>query len=170
MLDRTSSVPIVGIDHGNGLSIDCSITTRYISDYFGTLRRVLSKVKDEYVWVVSSVCDYTNFDFTWHAEKWQSTMLHVFASNEQKFGDTFYVHVPTFLEKSKNIKLLEWFDTIDFVDNIQVPRKPMPVVEHTYDTHPQAIKEYEFSGDTMPVGQSIIVQCTKCRKYSKQKC
>jgi hypothetical protein len=71
-------------------------------------------------------------------------MLHVFASGTQKFGDTFYVHVPTFLEKSKNIKLLEWFDTLNFVENISVPRQPMPVIEHDHDTHVAAIREHNF--------------------------
>jgi hypothetical protein len=72
-------------------------------------------------------------------------MLHVFPSGRQKFGDTFYVHVPSFLEKSQDIKLLEWFDTINFVENIQVPRLPVPIVEHQYDTHVQAVKEHEFT-------------------------
>jgi hypothetical protein len=144
VLPRKTSVPRIGIDHGTGLGIDCEVTTRYISDYLGTLRRVLSKVDHEYVWVVSSVCDYTNFDFTWHPSEWQADMLHVFASSTQKFGDTFYVHVPTFLEKSKDIKLLEWFDTLHFVENISVPRWPMPVIEHEHDTHVAAIREHEF--------------------------
>jgi len=144
VLPRTQSVPRVGIDHGTGLTIDCEITTRYISDYLGTLRRVLSKVDHEHVWVVSSVCDYSTFDFTWHPSEWQADMLHVFASGTQKFGDTFYVHVPTFLEKSKNIKLLEWFDTLHFVENISVPRQPMPVVEHDHDTHVAAIRKHNF--------------------------
>jgi hypothetical protein len=138
------TVPIIGIDHGNGIDINCDYSSRYISDYLGTLRRVLSKVNTDYVWVVSSVCDYTNFDFTWHPSEWQLDMLHVFASGNQKFGDTFYIHVPTFLEKSKDIKLLEWFDTIHFVEDVLVPRKSMPVVEHNYDCHPEAIREYEF--------------------------
>jgi hypothetical protein len=141
---RHKSAPVVGIDHGTGIDFDCKYRTRYINDYLGTLRRVLSKVEEEYVWVASSVCDYSNFNWTWHPSEWQQDMLHVFPSNGQKFGDTFYVHVPTFLEKSQNIKLLEWFDTINFVENISVPRRPMPIVEHQYDTHVQAIKEYEF--------------------------
>jgi hypothetical protein len=143
-LQRKSGVPVVGIDHGNGISFDCKYQTRYISDYLGTLRRVLSKVEEEYVWVASSVCNYTWFNWTWHPSEWQQDMLHVFPSDRQKFGDTFYVHVPTFLEKSKNIKLLEWFDTINFVENIMVPRLPIPVVEHAYDTHVEAIKAHEF--------------------------
>ena len=144
VLPRKDRVPVIGIDHGNGLDIDCDQQTRYISDYLGTLRRILSKVNSEYAWVVSSVCDYTAFDFTWHPSEWQQDMLHVFASDRQKFGDTFYVHVPSFLTKSKDIKLLEWFDTLHFVENISVPRYPMPVVEHQHDTHVAAIKEYEF--------------------------
>jgi hypothetical protein len=143
-LFRKARVPVVGIDHGNGIIFECEYRTRYISDYLGTLRRVLAKVKEEYVWVASSVCDYEHFPWTWHPSEWQQDMLHVFASKDQKFGDTFYVHVPSFLEKSKDLKLLEWFDTIHFVENISVPRLPMPVVEHTHDTHVQAIREHEF--------------------------
>ena len=144
-IPRNRVVPVIGIDHGNGLDITCDRTTRFISDYLGTLRRILSKVEDEYVWVVSSVCDYSKFDFTWHPSEWQGDMLHVFASDKQEFGDTFYVHVPTFLEKSKDIKLLEWFETLCFHKDIQVPRKPVPVVTHTYDTHVQAVWEHEFT-------------------------
>jgi hypothetical protein len=144
ILPRRALAPKIGIDHGNGLEINCDISTRYISDYLGTLRRVLSRVDYEYCWIVSSVCDYTNFDFTWHPSEWQQDMLHVFASDRQQFGDTFCIHVPSFLEKSQNIKLLEWFDTLHFVEGVTVPRKPVPVVEHHYDSHPQAIKEYEF--------------------------
>ena len=150
---RRLSVPVIGIDHGNGLNYSCNKTTRFISDYLGTLKRILADVKDEYVWVISSVCDYTNFDFTWHPSEWQATMLHVFPSDKQKFGDTFYIHVPTFLHKIKNLALLEWFNTIHFVENITVPRRPIPVVHHTYDTHVQAVWEYDFQD---PVVQFTI--------------
>ena len=144
VLPRCGLVPVVGIDHGDGLKVKCNYSTRYISDYLGTLKRVLSKVTEEYVWVVSSVCDYINFDFSWHPSEWQADMLHVFASDRQKFGDTFYVHVPTFLEKSKDIKLLEWFDTLHFVEDISVPRWPLPIIEHKYDTHVEAIHGHDF--------------------------
>ena len=144
-LKRNKSIPVVAIDHGNGIKFNCDYNTRYISDYLGTLRRILNRVEEEYVWVASSICDYRHFDWTWHPSEWQQDMLHVFASNNQQFGDTFYIHVPSFLKKSRNIKLLEWFDTIHFVDNIQVPRYNIPVVEHAYDTHVEAVKEYEFT-------------------------
>ena len=146
IIPRNQSAPIIGIDHGNGLNYSCKKTTRFIKDYLGTLKRVLANVVDEYVWIVSSVCDYSKFDFTWHPSEWQDTMLHVFPSDEQKFGDTFYIHVPTFLNKTNNLSLLEWFDTIHFVENIVVPRRPIPVIKHTDDTHVEAVKTQSWSG------------------------
>jgi hypothetical protein len=144
IVPRKGTVPIIGIDHGEGITVNCDITTRYINNYLGTLRRVLTKVESEYAWVVSSVCDYTNFDFTWHPSEWQDQMLHVFASNEQQFGDTFYVHVPSFLTKSADIKLLEWYDTLCFHDEC-VPRKPVPVVVHNHDSQATAVWAHEFT-------------------------
>jgi len=161
VLSRKASVPIVGIDHGNGITVNCDYHTRYISDYLGTLKRVLSKVSSEYVWVVSSVCDYTAFDFSWHPSEWQADMLHVFPSNEQKFGDTFYVHVPSFLEKTRNLALLEWFDTIHFVENCTVSRCKIPVVVHGHDSQVSAIMTHDF---TDPVVQFTVnpVNDLKC--------
>jgi len=153
MIPRSQSVPIIGIDHGDGLTIACDVHTRYVSDYLGTLRRVLNKIDYQYVWIVSSVCDYSDFDFTWHPSEWQQDMLHVFPSSEQKFGDTFYVHVPSFLEKSKNLALLEWFDTIHFVQDRKVPRQPVPVYHHTHDTQVPAVWEHDFQA---PVVQFAI--------------
>lgn len=144
IIPRKQSAMIIGIDHGNGLTVRHDRHTRYIGDYLGTLKRVLGKVDVEYAWVVSSVCDYTDFDFSWHPSEWQQDMLHVFASDKQKFGDTFYVHVPSFLKKSQDIALLEWFDTIHFVEDITVPRKPVPVVRHDHDTQVTAVWEHTF--------------------------
>jgi hypothetical protein len=144
-IPRKRSVPIIGIDHGDGLTVACDKTTRYISDYHGTLRRVLQHVEDEYVWVVSSVCDYSNFDFTWHPSEWQQDMLHVFPSNEQTFGDTFYIHVPSFKAKVNDIALLEWYNIIHFVEGIAVPRRPIPVVVHNHDTHVEAVRDHTWT-------------------------
>ncbi len=120
------------------------IKTRFISSYHGTLARVIQQVDSEYIWVVASMCDYTDFDFTWHPSEWQSDMLHVFPSNEQKFGDTFYIHVPTFKEKINNIELLEWYETIHFVEGIQLPRYCIPYVEVNDDSIVEDVKQYNF--------------------------
>jgi hypothetical protein len=120
------------------------VSTRYISDYLGTLRRAFVKLDWTFCWVTADICDYTGFDFTWHPSEWQADMLHVFASDEQKFGDTFYVHVPTFLEKTKDLKLLEWFQTLNFVENVSVPRIPVPQIMYSEDSMTSSIWQTEF--------------------------
>jgi len=144
IIHRVGRVPRLHIKHKSNSTDHGDINTRYISDYLGTLRRVLSKVDWQYCWVTADVCDYTDFDFTWHASEWQADMLHVFASDDQKFGDTFYVHVPTFLEKSQDLALLEWFDTIHFVEDICVPRHPAPQVIYDIDSVVPAVWNHDF--------------------------
>ena len=144
---RAGATPIVEIDHmdGNrGQVSDIIKTVRYFDNYKDVLTRIANTVDDEYVWVISSNCDYTGFDFTWHPEFWQSTMLHVFASSGEKFGDTFYMHVPSFRKRIGQFELLDWYD-VNFVSS-GVPRRPLPVIKHDYDTHVEAIKTVDWSG------------------------
>jgi hypothetical protein len=71
-------------------------------------------------------------------------MLHVFASDSEKFGDTFFMHVPTFAEYGDKKALLEWYD-VNFVD-VSVPRRPMPVIQHSYDSQAEAVQILPFNG------------------------
>jgi hypothetical protein len=140
---------IYEIDHmdGNGGQIlNTEKTIRYFDNYFDTLKRVAKNVphEHEFVWICSSVCDYTNFDFSWHPELWQAGLLHVFPSDNEKFGDTFFMHVPTFKYRAEKCQLLEWYD-LNFTD-ISVPRRPIPVITHTHDTHVEAIKNIDWAG------------------------
>jgi hypothetical protein len=137
------------IDHLNGHAGKIPNTTktvRYFDNYLDTLRRLVKSIPEEheFVWICSSVCDYNNFDFTWHPEQWQATMLHVFASDGEKFGDTFFMHVPTFRYRADQIKLLDWYD-LNFVDML-IPRRPLPVIHHDYDTHVEAVKNLDWLG------------------------
>ena len=141
---RAHSVPRLHIQHCAGSEPAGDVCTRFISDYLGTLRRALNKVDWQYCWITADVCDYTHFDFTWHPSEWQQEMLHVFASNEQRLGDTFYLHVPSFLEKTKDLKLLEWFPDLNFVDHINVPRHPLPTIKYTTDSVVPAVWNHDF--------------------------
>jgi hypothetical protein len=140
---------IYEIDHMCGSAGQIANTTktvRYFDNYRDTLIRIAKSIGDqhEFVWICSSICDYTDFDFSWHPEQWQATMLHVFRSNNQKFGDTFFMHVPTFAARAEKKELLEWYD-VNFVD-IRVPRRPMPVIVHDNDSQVDAIKNTEWKG------------------------
>ena len=140
---------IYELDHmdGNAGQIpNCNKTIRYFDNYLDTLRRLAKSIPEqhEFVWICSSVCDYSNFDFTWHPEQWQATMLHVFASDGMKFGDTFFMHVPTFLYRSEKCELLDWYD-VNYVGT-SVPRRKLPVVSHTFDTHVEAVQTIDWKG------------------------
>ena len=144
---KTGITPIIEIDHMDGHAgqvSDTVKTVRYFDNYRDVLTRIANTVEHEYVWVVSSVCDYTGFDFSWHPEFWQSTMLHVFASDGQKFGDTFYMHVPSFRQRIGQFELLDWYD-LNFVGT-SVSRRPLPVIEHDHDTHVEAVKTISWLG------------------------
>ncbi len=119
-------------------------SARYFDNYLDTLRRLLAGAEAEHVWVVSSLCDYSRFDFSWQPEAWQRDMLHVFPSNEQKFGDTFYVPVVALQSKINEIELLDWFDTVNYCTDQIVPRWPMPVIQHTADSHVDAVLTSNF--------------------------
>jgi hypothetical protein len=137
------------IDHMDGSAGSIPSTTRrvrYFDNYRDTLIRIAKSIgnEHEYVWICSSICDYSDFDFSWHPEQWQATMLHVFASDGEKFGDTFFMHVPTFAEYAERKALLEWYD-VNFVDK-GVRRRPIPVIEHSFDSQAEAVKALPFNG------------------------
>jgi hypothetical protein len=147
--DRVATA-IYEIDHMDGHAGQIPGTTktsRYFDNYLDTLKRIARTIPDEheFVWICSSVCCYDNFDFSWHPEQWQATMLHVFQSDGEKFGDTFFMHVPTFKYRSEACQLLDWYD-LNFVKDISVPRRPLPMIEHDYDTHVEAVKNIPWSG------------------------
>ena len=156
---KTGVTPIIEIDHldGNAGQVPGTVkTVRYFDNYRDVLTRIANTVEAEYVWIVSSVCDYTGFDFSWHPEFWQTTMLHVFASDGEKFGDTFYMHVPSFRQRIGQFELLDWYD-VNFVGP-GVPRRPMPVVQHDLDTHVEAIKTMDWPGPLAVFSTSDTVE------------
>ncbi len=150
--ERTASAVYL-IDHlDNNINlvrdqISVNRTVRYFDNYLDTLRRIAKNApaEQEFIWIISSVCDYSDFDFSWHPEQWQASMLHVFASGDEKFGDTFFMHVPTFAYRSDTCQLLEWYD-INFVQDRSVPRRLLPVVHHDRDSQADAVKTHVWPG------------------------
>ena len=136
------------------------IPVRYFDNYLDTLRRIArtaDRQGHEFVWICSSVCDYADFDFSWHPEQWQAAMLHVFASDNTKFGDTFFMHVPTFAYRADKIELLDWYD-VNYVGQT-VPRRPLPVIKHRYDTQVEAVKNTTWVGPlTIFTNQDNIIK------------
>jgi hypothetical protein len=160
VLPRTLATAVYEIDHLDGAAghiPDVIRRVRYFDNYRDTLIRLAKSIgtEHEFVWVCSSICDYTNFDFSWHPSHWQYNLLHVFASDEQKFGDTFFMHVPSFAAKAETVELLDWYD-LNFV-RTPVPRRPMPIVQHDQDSHVDVVRTSDFAGPLAVFTHSIYM-------------
>ncbi len=119
--------------------------TRYVDSYLNVFRRIISLAKTEFVWIISSICDYKDFDFTWHPESSQREMIHCFASGNQKRGDTFYINVESFKNQMYSLEILDWFNVINYISDTGIKRFDSPV--HTYcgDNLVEEIKKYQFT-------------------------
>ena len=140
------------VDHGNDTDQFVQLqkkyanikSTRYVNNYLDTFKRIMSTASTEYVWIISSLCDYTRFDFSWQPEPWQKEMIHVFPSANQARGDTFYIHVESFKLQMVELDLLDWFNVINYCKEQRVPRLPIPYVTYEGDNLIEVIKQHEF--------------------------
>lgn len=125
----------------------------YDSSYLRTFKKLLAKLvikKEHYLWVCSSVCDYTNFDFTYIADPFAKDQLHVFPSNKQKFGDTFLLDVNKVREQLEKITSLEDYEKINFNQTMRPNRLEAPSIIVHDDTHVAAIPtDFDFPYITM---------------------
>jgi len=140
---------VVMIDHGNPEIDDVKetiqekigsrsiFTVKYKKDYLTTLKQAINELpdkKEHYVWLCSSICDYKDFDFSYICDPFAKDQLHVFPSNTQKFGDTFFVDVNKAREALKDIILLDEFDKINYNSSMKAKRLPEPVISTDQDT------------------------------------
>ena len=113
-------------------------TIKYETDYLTTLKNMLYELgikKDHYIWVCSSICDYTNFDFTYICDPFSLEQLHVFPSDKQKFGDTFFINVNKLRILVEDLDKLESIEKINFNQHQKVKRLPAPSFVTDADTH-----------------------------------
>lgn len=120
-------------------------TTRFVDNYLDTFKRIMTTADTEYVWIISSICNYDYFDFSWHPEAWQSEMIHVFASGSQKRGDTFYIHVESFKKQMYELELLDWFNVINYCEDQRVHRQDPPIINYTGDSLVEPVKNTSFN-------------------------
>jgi hypothetical protein len=146
-------------------------STRYVDSHLNVFKRIANLATTEFVWITSSFCDYSNFDFTWHPAPEQREMIHVFstyATNihySQKRGDTFYVHVPSLRTQLYELELLDWFNVIHYCKDQMVPVRP-PVIEYNSDSVLPAIQDHEFKfpyavfkNEIFPVDPIFVPPC-----------
>ncbi len=118
--------------------------TRYVDNHLNVFKRIVNLASTEFIWITSSICDYSKFDFTWHPDPSQREMVHVFASGTQRRGDTFYIHVESFKQQLYELELLDWFNVINYSTDQTVNRFREPTVVYEGDTIVDAVKNYQF--------------------------
>lgn len=120
-------------------------STRFVDNYLDTFKRIMATAETEYVWIVSSICNYDYFDFSWHPEAWQSEMIHVFASGSQKRGDTFYINVESFKKQMYELEILDWFNVINYCKDQTVYRLEPPEITYEGDSLVDPVKSTPFN-------------------------
>jgi len=115
---------------------------RYYDNHLDTVKRCIAHSRTSYVWVISSCCDYTDFDFDYRAVPWESYQLHCWHSGDQKFGDTFLVNVSEF-KKQQDIELLEWYKDVNW-HYPGVPRLSWPIVTYDSDNLVEIVQSSRF--------------------------
>ena len=140
---------IVFIDHGNNYEFpkDCLIV-KYENNYLTTLKNIVTKLpnkKEHFVWICSSICEYSTFDFSYICDPYAKDQLHVFPSNEQKFGDTFLLDVNKARETLNELESLTDYTKINFNRTLKANRLPEPKLIVNEDTHVNAV--HQINGD-----------------------
>ena len=143
---------VVYIDYGNkDLSEEKNkgnLIIPYEQNYLTTFKNLLTKLpnkKEHYVWLVSTICDYSNFDFTYICDPFAREQLHVFPSNKQKFGDTFLVNVNKLRELIADMTTLEDYNKINYNQRQRVNRLSAPIIITEDDSHVSSIDtEFNF--------------------------
>jgi hypothetical protein len=140
------------IDRGNDtaqaryerLAEDYTVTkVRYANSMMNTIKRCVTRSRTNKFWVISSEYNYNEFDFAWHAEPWQNYMTHVFASQHNKWSDTFLINRYEFERHAKWAKSLEEFPNLNFVPDQRVV-KPENIWNMYYIDHGNPESQYEM--------------------------
>ena len=121
-------------------------TVKYDNSYFDTFKsliKTLPEKKEHYLWVCSSICDYSDFDFSYVCDPFAKDQLHVFPSDKQKYGDTFLIDVNKMKELINDMSSLDDYGKINFNQHQRVKRLPAPAFVNSEDTHVN-IKEIDI--------------------------
>jgi hypothetical protein len=126
---------------------------RYYDNHLDTIRRCIARARTPWIWVISSCCDYTDFNFEYRAVPWESYQLHCWHSGSEKFGDTFLINVDEF-KAQWDIAMLEWYKDVNW-HYPGVPRLPWPVLTTQTEDITSELKQYKFDSPYVWINEPI---------------
>ena len=81
----------------------------FVHSYIEILRSLVSDARTSHVWMISSLIDYSKFNFDYIPEQHQDQQIHVWHNEEQKEGDTLLIPCAEFLKQIQELKFLRDF-------------------------------------------------------------
>lgn len=89
-------------------------TITFVKSYLEILKSLIKDMKTSHVWIVSSLVDYSTFDFNYIPEQHQDQQIHVWHNEGQKEGDTLLIQRAEFLKQATQLKYLRDFKDINY--------------------------------------------------------
>lgn len=117
-----------------------------------TINKCVNKARTKFVWILSDYCDYSNFDFSFLPPPWEADQLHSWATDQRKFGDTFFICIESF-KKQNNISSIEQYQHVNWhSDSVTSCLKNLDVM-YISNGEPNETKNYDHTCDR--VGKKI---------------
>jgi hypothetical protein len=122
---------------------------RFTGNMIDVVTSAIKRCDKEWLWVVSSCTSYDDFNFKWLPDLDQTEFAHCWPCQHHIKGDTFLIHIPTYLRTNK----------LEFnFEHKPTYRYPWPAVEYECDNLVEAL-------NTIPRSSSLYTIYYK--KFSK---
>jgi hypothetical protein len=86
----------------------------FVKSYMEILKSLVKDAKTSHVWMVSTLIDYSTFNFDYIPEQHQSQQIHVWHNVEQLEADTMLIPCAEFLRQAQQLKFLRDFKDINY--------------------------------------------------------
>jgi hypothetical protein len=86
----------------------------FVQSYMEILKSLVNDARTSHIWMISSLIDYSTFDFNYIPEQYEKKQIHVWHNAEQKEGDTMLIPCVEFLQQAEQLKFLRDFKDINY--------------------------------------------------------
>jgi hypothetical protein len=99
--DKITDLIFLDMGFGNTSGFTADKKIRFIGNMESVLRTAIKRATSEWLWICSTCSDYGNFKFNWLPDLDQLDFTHCWPTVKQIKGETFLIHVPTFLRTNE---------------------------------------------------------------------
>ena len=126
----------------------------FVQSYMEILRFFVNDARTSHVWMVSTLIDYSTFNFDYIPEQHENQQIHVWHNKEQKEGDTLLIPCAEFLRQAEQLKFLRDFKDINYHSSI-LNYSSWPVRSFKFNTLIEQIKSQKELYVNYYYGESV---------------